>query len=78
MKTRLQLEQDLIDAGGIYSQLVKQTLSIERQSPSPHTPQWHELNVLKDQRRTALWAYNRIFAQLKVGAFQEESERKEA
>jgi hypothetical protein len=75
MNTRSQLEQDLLNSGKTYSLLAAQTLAIERQSPLPHTDLWHQLRALEEQRRTALWAYNRIFAQLQSDT---ETERKEA
>jgi hypothetical protein len=78
MKTRLQLEQDLLDAGKTYSLLAAQTLTIERQSPPQHTDLWRQLRVLEEQRRSALWAYNRIFAQIQTDSFANEPERKEA
>jgi hypothetical protein len=78
MKTRLQLEQDLLDAGKMYSLLAAETLTIERQSPLQHSELWHELRVLEEQRRTTLWAYNRIFAQIQNESFTAEPERKEA
>jgi hypothetical protein len=78
MKTRLQLEADLVDAGKTYSLLVAQTLTIERQSPPQHTDLWRQLRVLEEQRRSALWAYNRIFAQIQTDSFADQPERKEA
>jgi hypothetical protein len=78
MNTRSQLEQDLLDSGKTYSLLAAQTLAIERQSPLPHSDLWLQLRALEEQRRTALWAYNRIFAQLQAGNFATEAERKEA
>jgi hypothetical protein len=78
MKTRFQLEHDLLEAGKTYSQLAEQTLCLERQCPAPHTDLWQELSVLIESRRTALWAYNRIFAQLQAHAVDMEPETKQA
>jgi hypothetical protein len=74
----LQLEQDLLDAGKTYSLLAAQTLTIERRSPPQHTDLWRQLRVLEEQRRSALWAYNRIFAQIQTDNFADDPERKEA
>jgi hypothetical protein len=62
--TRFQLESDLQNAGKEYSQLAVKTLSIERQHPQPDSDLSTELHVFEEQRRAALWAYNKIFAQL--------------
>jgi hypothetical protein len=74
MKTHSQLETDLLQAEKAYQPLSEHTVSIKRQLPHPQSSAWHELRVLEEQRRSALWAYNRIFVQLQ----DVEQERKEA
>ena len=78
MKTHSQLETELLQAEKVYRELSEVTVSMERQLPPPHSNAWHELRVLEEQRRSALWAYNRIFVQLQNNKVDVERERKEA
>ncbi len=63
-KTRFELEADYLASEAHYRELVRQTLFLARGQSSKGVEFTREMNVVEDQRRSALRECNRIFGLL--------------